>query len=317
MGHTVEGVDLVIAVGAQYMADSCRDDAIRVLNRLEAAMHAGAVTAMVGQGFGPIDDTELQARSRAVLPFVDLIFVRERLAAPPLLASFGVDSSRIVLTGDDAVEMAYRARGATGGDAMGVSMRVAHYSGVTGRDLEPVGAAIRESAAKHDALLMAISISQSHYERDDDAFDQLVDGYRRTARTRWRYDSPDDIIRRVGRCRIVVTGTFHTALFALAQGIPAVVIAKSRAYVNKFEGLADQFGEGCRVIYIDKERSPTGLASAIESAWLTAADLRPSLLAAAQQQIRAGHTAYRRLYELVESRRAATSSVSRPVASFR
>jgi len=126
----VRGADLVVATGAQYMSDACRDDALRVLDRFEAAIRLGIPTAMVGQGIGPLDDPDLRARARDVFPGVDLILVRENLVAPKLLASLHVDPSRVIMTGDDAIEMAYEARTEKWGSAIGVGMRIAHYTEV-------------------------------------------------------------------------------------------------------------------------------------------------------------------------------------------
>ena len=51
---------------------------------------------------------------------------------------------------------------------------------------------------------------------------------------------PRAIIKRIGRCRVVVTGSYHVAVFALSQGIPAICLANSEYYEIKFRGLADQ-----------------------------------------------------------------------------
>jgi polysaccharide pyruvyl transferase WcaK-like protein len=52
----------------------------------------------------------------------------------------------------------------------------------------------------------------------------------------------------VSRCRVVVTGSYHAGVFALAQGIPVVATAASRYYHDKFSGLADLFGGGGDIV---------------------------------------------------------------------
>ncbi|MCS6926703.1 MAG: polysaccharide pyruvyl transferase family protein, partial [Candidatus Binatia bacterium] len=104
------------------------------------------------------------------------------------------------------------------------------------------------------------------------------------------------------RCRIVVVGSYHAAVFALAMGIPAVCLANSSYYRDKFLGLAHQFGEGCRVIFLDDADFPTKLTSEIDWAWRRACVLRPELLAAAERQVALSHAAYQRIYELIMSR---------------
>jgi colanic acid/amylovoran biosynthesis protein len=109
-------------------------------------------------------------------------------------------------------------------------------------------------------------------------------------------DSPGIVIEQVGRCRVVVTGAYHAAVFALSQGIPAVVLSDSKSlyYMDKLTGLADQFGCGCEVVLLDMPDLPRRLTSAIDRAWQTAEDVRAPLLAAAGRQIEESEAAYRR-----------------------
>jgi colanic acid/amylovoran biosynthesis protein len=110
------------------------------------------------------------------------------------------------------------------------------------------------------------------------------------------------MIKRTQACRIVVTGTFHGALFALAQGIPAVCLARAASYLNKLSGLADLFQPGCILINLDETGVPEHLSEAIEIAWSSADAWRPILLEAAERQIQWGDQAYSRIFELMESR---------------
>ena len=66
-----------------------------------------------------------------------------------------------------------------------------------------------------------------------------------------RFASPWALARQVGRCRIVVSGAYHVAVFALAQGIPVVGLSSSRYYDDKFEGLAAMFGTGLELVRLD------------------------------------------------------------------
>ena len=76
-----------------------------------------------------------------------------------------------------------------------------------------------------------------------------MEGYKHKWNGWQRCSTPLEIIQKVGQCHLVVTGAFHTAVFALAQGIPAVCLAKSRHYMNKFLGLADQLGLAVQLFY--------------------------------------------------------------------
>ena len=299
----VKQADLVVATGAQYMSDACRDDALCVLDRLEAASRLGIPTAMVGQGVGPFEDTDLRRRARAVYPLVDLIFVRDRLAGVPLLESLGVDRKRIHLTGDDAIELAHRERRARLGSAIGVSLRSAHYTLVAQADIDILAQVLHTASTARGADLVPIPISYSAHEEDELVLRALTTWRRSPLALGSRFQAPAAVARKVGRCRIVVTGTFHTAVFALAQGIPAVGLARTRMYLGKFQGLADQFGAGCQVVSLDGPGLRERLASAVDEAWAGAEGLRPQLLRVAEEQIALGHEAYRKLSELVDSRR--------------
>ncbi|NJR75723.1 MAG: polysaccharide pyruvyl transferase family protein [Scytonema sp. CRU_2_7] len=109
-------------------------------------------------------------------------------------------------------------------------------------------------------------------------------------------------MEQIGRCRVVVTGSYHAGVFALAQGIPIMGLAKSEYYADKFLGLADQFGVGCEVIFLHEQEFATKLVDSIDRALESAEQLRPQLLEAAKEQVELGHTAYKRVYELVNSR---------------
>jgi colanic acid/amylovoran biosynthesis protein len=100
-----------------------------------------------------------------------------------------------------------------------------------------------------------------------------------------KMESVTDVIRAAGRCRVVVTGSYHAAVFALAQGKSAVCIARSSYYAGKFQGLRNQFGDGCQVVSLECARGPELLSDAIRSAWSRADEVRPDLLQAAQEQI--------------------------------
>ncbi|MBE7554317.1 MAG: polysaccharide pyruvyl transferase family protein [Anaerolineales bacterium] len=82
----------------------------------------------------------------------------------------------------------------------------------------------------------------------------------------------------MGRCRVVVAGAFHAAVFALAQGIPAIGLVRTKEYSIKFGGLVDQFSPGCQLLSMDDEQLPEKLAEAIAKAWESADRLRPQLL---------------------------------------
>jgi colanic acid/amylovoran biosynthesis protein len=285
-----------------------------LLDRLEAAIVQGVLTVMVGQGVGPMEDHELRARAKEVLPNVDLICYRNRRLGRPLLDSLGVPAERIMMTGDDAVEMAYQARGSSLGTGIGVSLRVSDYTQVGKKHIEIVRSVIHRAARECKAQLIAVPISSAHHESDITHIKQLLTGYSDASVSWQKLDTPLNAIRRVGRCRLVVAGTYHGAIFALAQGIPVIGVAKSIEYFNKLSELTDEFGPGCQVLRLDDEQLPDRLTAAIDTAWSSAEEVRPALLEATTRQIEWQRAAYQRIYELVTSRVKEREAVSDPTA---
>jgi colanic acid/amylovoran biosynthesis protein len=287
--------DLLVVSGAGALTDPFAQYAMTVLDLLDAVTVKATPTAMFGQGIGPMRDPGLVERCRAVLPRVDLIALREDRAGRQILRSLGVAEERIVTTGDDAVELAFRARAEPPcGHGLGVSLRVARYANFDGADLRHVEDALRGAAATFAATLIPVPISHQPNEQDADVIARLLP--ESDALPSGGLAAPLAVIEQVRRCRVVVTGSYHAAVFALAQGIPAVGLAASEYYVDKFLGLADQFGGGCALVTADGPAPlEQRLTLAIQEMWECADDLAPGLLQAAARQVDQGRAAYRRL----------------------
>jgi colanic acid/amylovoran biosynthesis protein len=294
--------DLVVVAGMGGITDWFEEYALELLDTLLLAIRLGKPTAMLGQGIGPLQRERLWHRARAVLPRVDLIALRECRIGGPLLASLGVAPEHIVTTGDDAIELAYRVRQTHLGDGLGVNLRIGWYSKVGDMLVERVRPVLQEAARTYGAPLVPVPISRTPGEADAVTIRQLAAGYPSMLGDPEPLDTPLEVIERVRRCRLVVTGSYHAAVFALAQGIPTICLINSSYYAAKFEGLADQFGDGCDVVFLDDLRFTCNLADAIRRGWAAADRVRPQLLEAASRQIEQGYAAYRRLGELVGTR---------------
>lgn len=300
--QALRSADLVVASGGGYLSDADKPYLRQVLGRLKLALDLGKPVVMVGQGVGPIEDPELRAMLCAILPAVELILVREQRVAIPLLQSLGVDSAHIRMTGDDAIEMAYLVRQNNWGNGIGVNLRIASYTQVRRQSIAHLRTSLHRIAFKYNAPLVAIPISQNTQEADLAVTRELLAGYPHVSIGRRRFDTPRAVIHKIARCRIVVTGAYHAAVFGLAQGIPVVGLVKSTEYLNKFGGLADEFGSGCQIVRLDDPELDTKLEDAIDYAWQAAETLRPQLLAAAERQIQLGHAAYAHLYHRIEAK---------------
>jgi colanic acid/amylovoran biosynthesis protein len=245
----------------------------------------------MSQGLGPADDPALRERAAEVLPRIGLVAARDRLTSLSVLDAAGVDRARVVVTGDDALAPAHAANGQRDGAAtgIGVGLRVSDYSGVGGGAVDALGRALTGAAARHGGELVPIPISLYPHEADSDALATLIgDGGASV-------DTPAAAIEQASACRVVVTGSYHAAVFALAQGIPVVGLTSSAYYGGKLEGLADLFPGGCAVIPLGARDTEERIGSAVDAAWETAHAMRGELLAAAEGQIAAAEGAYSRL----------------------
>jgi|GEM_PF-870419 len=290
-GECFDQADLVFVSGAGGFTDAFRDHALTTLELLDAAQRNAKPTVLVGQGLGPWDDERLRARAEEVLPRARALFLREKRLGEGLLRAWPVDwGERLRITGDDALEMAYRARPQRLGDTLGVNLRLADYSAVPQGAVERLRGELEALATRLGAELLPVPISHPPNSSDPAAIAQLIgDGGA-------ELDAPAAVIEQVGRCRLVVTGSYHAAVFALAQGVPVVGLVASPYYAGKFEGLRDLFGDSCTPLTVARAER---LGDVAVDLWEQAEARRPALLVEAERQIQAGRAAYQALPELI------------------
>ena len=300
--NAVADADLVIATGMGGITDAFPEYATSLLETLELAVRCQRYVAMVGQGFGPLQTPGLVARARAVLPHIDFIGIREDRASLPLLLSLGVASDRVMTTGDDSIEMVYRLRRDSLGEGLGVNLRIADYSGVDKSLLEPLRQVLMDTAQAHRVPMVALPISHVPGEADVEAIRYLMDVNADSFGDSSPTEVLDTVIQQVQKCRLVITGSYHAGVFALANGIPTIGLAKSTYYIDKFMGLSALFGPGCETVLLEKRDFAQHLKDAIERLWNAAERFKPLLLAKAVRQIELGHEAYNRIGAAVSSR---------------
>ena len=299
--ETVGSADMLVVSGGGFLTDVFPGQAWPVFERLRVAIESRIPFALMGQGIGPMRDPLLVAAAKSTLPLADLIAVREPLYSVPLLVELGVSHDRILVTGDDAIEPAYRARCETLGLNIGVNLRVANYAGTTGANTATIRSTLHTIAVRNSARLIALPVCVA--DSADTASDTtIIQTMLRSGDVPVVDETPvttASLIERFADCRVVVTGSYHAAVFALAQGSPAVCLFRSEYYEMKFRGLRAQFGEGCELVDMTDAGFEVKLENAVESMWLAAETVRPRLLAAAQRQIEDGHRAYDRLSRIL------------------
>ena len=303
--RTVRHADLIVAAGGGYLTDVFPWLATDVLVTLRLAQRAGIPTALMGQGLGPMAGQTLRRLAAATLGAAKLVGLRERLASLPLLADLHVGLDHVTVTGDDAVEAATCVDPAPTGEpvnCIGVNIRVADYSNVGEGWLEPLRVAVGGFARDHHTSLVPLPVARHAFDDDCDALRRVLvppdGGGGRAIDVGECIVTPTDLIRQVARCRVVVTGSYHAAVFALAQGRPVVAMTSSRYYDDKFAGLSDVFGLGCWIVSGERPDA-NALLTAIGQAWHAADAVRAPLMAAAAHMVAVGREAYARLPALV------------------
>jgi colanic acid/amylovoran biosynthesis protein len=289
----MEHADLFVVCGAGGFTDDCRQWNISTLNTIEEAIQRNIPVVMFGQGLGPLSDPDILGRSRKILPKVRLLTLRGGRGGTAVAESLALNSSQILTTGDEAVEIAYEAREEEPGQAIGINLRVASYSNVNADMIDGLRPILHEFARRHNVPLIPVPIAFHAWANDHLTIRRLLEGFDDHSDGGVTLDTPLKVIRQVGRCRMVVTGAYHAAVFAMAQGIPVVGLSASADYTAKFLGLADQFGLGCETVFLGQPNLSERLEAAFERAWQMAEKVRRPLQEAARRQIELSQGAYK------------------------
>jgi polysaccharide pyruvyl transferase WcaK-like protein len=290
--------DGLVAVGQGTLADAGEGHAAQLLATVETVLRLGKPVVLMGQGIGPIGDPALLARARDVLPGVSLVALRESRLGHPLLTGLGVPESRIVITGDDAIEPALRAAPEGLGQEVGLHLRVAAHAVRDTKMVEQVREVLQGFVRRQEVGVVPLPISHHRVgSYDPGTIRQVLAGIDDTSDGGTHTDTPAAVIQAAGRCRTVVTGAYHAAVFALAQGVPTICLGRSEYYLAKFHGLRDQFGAGCTPVRLDTALK-SELTLALEAAWSGAESGRSALLRSAERQVALSCQAYDRAIRL-------------------
>lgn len=287
--QAVHTADLVVAGGGAYMTDTWWWHAAGVLSLLSLAQRLGKPTAMFGQGMGPMRMRALRAQARVVLPGLAVLGLREDQMGRDLALAFGVQPADVVVTGDDALE--FIGDNMTSGNALGLSVRVSGYAGVDIQTAVAVGDLILDIAATLDTPVVPLPVSRDAadaavlrqlLQRAHGPADRVVDDL----------TSPQKLVEAAAGCRVIVTGSYHAAVFGLAQGVPAVCLTKSAYYDAKFGGLQALFPGACFVISLDTPDFPACLRATVQQAWRLPISTRSAARDTALRLRDAGREAY-------------------------
>jgi colanic acid/amylovoran biosynthesis protein len=308
--QAVHAADIVVASGGGYVTDTWWWHAAGVLSLLSLAQRLGKPTAMFGQGVGPIGQRALRTQAGAVLPRLAVLGLREDRIGRDLALSLGTRPSAITVTGDDALELIPDSS-VPDGQALGVNMRVSDYAGVDPGAAQTVGDVVIQAADAFGAPLVALPVSRYPVDSDLSAIRALL--RREHSRAGTVLDDltgPEALVTAAAGCRAIVTGSYHAAVFGLAQGVPAVCLTKSSYYDAKFAGLSALFPGACFVGSLRQPDFAGWLRAAIDQAWNLPAPARAAAWEAAAGQRQAGREVYAQFRAAVDKKQVLVTADS-------
>lgn len=288
LAEAVESSDLVVHAGSGILADPFAPAALRRLTLFKRAIRREKPTAFFGQGIGPIQIRLLRREVVAVLSRAGLVSLRDRASARWLAQATKMAMELFPVTGDDALHLTHASHPPEARQAVGFNLRFSSYSGLDEHSMglrESLAAAI--SSTRQDVLPFAIHESDADNTRRwlrHAGIDRVLPAHEFTV---------PGVLQAIGRCRIVVTSSYHGAVLALGQGIPALCLSRSDYYRQKFTGLRELFPESCRVADLTDVAALGSLPRWAEEMWDKAEELRPNALARAQSQVKRSQDVYR------------------------
>ncbi len=298
----VQTADLLVVCGMGGIADVFEEYALDLLDTIDLVKNNGKSTVvMFSQGFGPLGErSPVARRAQDVLPRVDLIALREARASIPLLHHLSVDSSRVMVSGDDALQFAAENRPSAPGDCIGINVRAAFYSNVAPSRLARLRDVIQSFARMRGAPLLPLPSTFRAEEADMEAIAPLIEGYEHARPN--AVTTPETLRSELRQCRIAIVGSYHAGVFALAQGVPIVGFYNSDYYRDKFLGLESLFDVAVYPVDLALPDWTSHLLSSANSAWETALSRRAQLVQSVDRQIELGLKAYDRARHLVQER---------------
>ena len=288
--------DAVVVTGGGFVTDSFEDHGMFVLRLLALAQSMGKPTAMFGQGLGPIASPSLMRLAARVLSRLDLLTLREGRNSLSLLKELGVSLEKVVVTGDDAICLAYSHPMRGLGTRIGLNIRDAVYAQVGIAKMKEVCRAVEELAGALSTKVVVIEIS----ERDDRP--EPIQGMADYVEPSHGSGASDlnQVLDRIAACQTIVTCSYHAAVFALAMGIPVVAMYSSVYYQHKLHGVADQFGSGCIVLDMNATTFVPDLVAAVQELWNMDQASRDALRRRAKEQTELSRSAYERFAQICD-----------------
>jgi Polysaccharide pyruvyl transferase len=299
----LQGCDLAVCSGGGFVNDSFRLHASGVLAALRSMQRRGVMTAMLGQGYGPLADPPLVELAGTVIPQLTLISLRGPQGQQAVSGLRGGRGGPVV-TGDDALELAGAGRLAVG-PALGVNLRATAYTGLESGLAGQIASVVAAAAAGAGMPVRGLPISWHRGGEDWRALAGAFGADSVVARTGRPVRDITSLAAAVAGCRVVVTSSYHAAVFALARGIPAVGISSTPYYDGKFGGLRELYGpRAVSVLAVSQAGWPDRMRSLVRAAVELDYGARAAVAERSAELASMSRGVYETLFELVESRSA-------------
>ncbi len=251
----LKGADAVIATGGGFLTDSFEEHALSVLTSLSLAQYLHKPTALLGQGLGPIEHAALRKAVTRILGKADLLTLREAVLGPTLLQQMDLQSHPgVCVAGDDALEIIPVRMAPQKGLRMGITVRLSSYAGVNDSALEMLSTELQnlrvESAGNFEFCPLPIDLLHPG-SNDETAAYSLLKALPITSDYQTPSD-PSDVVDLAFTCSVTLSGSYHSALFSIAQGVPVIAVQGSAYYAGKFAGLEAMFPGSIQVFNVNQ-----------------------------------------------------------------
>jgi colanic acid/amylovoran biosynthesis protein len=293
----MRSIECVITCGGGFITDSFASHADNVLETLFLAHRMGKPTAMFGQGLGPITRKSLLENTKRTLPRLNALGIRENLISKQIASINLVSGDKLFVTGDDAIEIALNKTGPPEEGCFGLNFRQAAYAGDIKHVFSIIGNIITSIAQSENRKVIPVPIHIGDEYRDLRIIAENCSIDAEEFKLAKNISTPDMLVKQIQRCSIVISGSYHAAVFALAQGIPVIALAASDYYLAKFEGLKEQFKVGCEIINLVSDQFPEQLEQTVKSSLKIPRQSKDQLVKAAKMQTKFSQAAWRKFLE--------------------
>jgi colanic acid/amylovoran biosynthesis protein len=291
--------DMVIISGGGFITDYFKNHADGILDTLMLAQKLGKPTAIFGQGIGPLENISVVLKAKRVFPRLKVLGLREGLASKDLVGQLNVPQDRIIVTGDDSIEIAVKqANKPEARENIGVNIRLANYAGNFLHLLPSIGELLEDISRSSGAPIIPIPVKIGESQSDLGSIAQMCVLEETEYAQAKKINSPEDLIRQINRCRVVVTGSYHAGVFALACGIPIVALVGSDYYEAKFNGLVFQFGIASKIVMLNSKSMIIELRKAVEDSMQSQKENEFKLIEKAKLQVELSIKAWNRFFTM-------------------